>query len=342
MKRAFITLAIISAGLFASGCDTKEPAVQAANIIFETDMGNDIDDALALDMLYKYMDEGRVNLLAVMSNIDSGPYSAQYLDIMNNWYGHQVPIGVLKSDYNGADIKNYTRTIAEMKDEAGNPVFERSIEDYSALPDAVTLYRRILSQAEDNSIKIVSVGFFTNLARLMDSPADEYSPLTGRELVEQKVSLLSVMAGNFTEPKNIEFNVQGDTVATRKVFAEWPTDIADSPFEVGAVILYPAGCVYQDLDWGFPHPAREGYIKYLPIPQDRPCWDLTAVLYAVEGDEWFSTSEPGLISIDNEGYSVFTPDSSGRHRYLKVDSKQAEGAKNRLVDIITTKPLKYQ
>lgn len=34
-------------------------AVQAGrNIIFETDMGNDVDDAWALDMLHKYADRG--------------------------------------------------------------------------------------------------------------------------------------------------------------------------------------------------------------------------------------------------------------------------------------------
>lgn len=28
-------------------------------------MGNDIDDALALDMLYKYIENGQINLLAI-------------------------------------------------------------------------------------------------------------------------------------------------------------------------------------------------------------------------------------------------------------------------------------
>ena len=39
------------------GCGTGKKQVNgdgAINFIFETDMGNDVDDALALDMIYKY------------------------------------------------------------------------------------------------------------------------------------------------------------------------------------------------------------------------------------------------------------------------------------------------
>ena len=42
------------------------------NIIFETDMGNDVDDALAIDMLYKYHSSGRINLMAIMLTLANG------------------------------------------------------------------------------------------------------------------------------------------------------------------------------------------------------------------------------------------------------------------------------
>jgi hypothetical protein len=72
-----------------------------APVIFETDMGNDVDDALALDMLYKYMDQGRINLLAVNSNKNNG-YSAAFIQLMNNWYGYPgIPVGKM---VNGAII----------------------------------------------------------------------------------------------------------------------------------------------------------------------------------------------------------------------------------------------
>ena len=34
------------------------------NVIFETDMGNDVDDALAIDMLYKFAKDGDIRLMA--------------------------------------------------------------------------------------------------------------------------------------------------------------------------------------------------------------------------------------------------------------------------------------
>ena len=40
--------------LLVAFCLTTGMLAQRQNIIFETDMGNDVDDALAIDMLYKY------------------------------------------------------------------------------------------------------------------------------------------------------------------------------------------------------------------------------------------------------------------------------------------------
>jgi inosine-uridine nucleoside N-ribohydrolase len=48
---------------FQSCAIAVEKQTKPLPVIFETDMGNDIDDALALDMLYKYMDQGKVNIV---------------------------------------------------------------------------------------------------------------------------------------------------------------------------------------------------------------------------------------------------------------------------------------
>ena len=84
MKKLMIALALIGAFSFIS-CENKE-AVQSdkLNIIFETDIGNDVDDAMALDMIYKYLDQDRINLLAVTINKD-GLAPVEFMDIMNTW-----------------------------------------------------------------------------------------------------------------------------------------------------------------------------------------------------------------------------------------------------------------
>jgi len=206
-----------------SGCTAKDRqstriVSDAQKVIFETDIGNDVDDALALDMLYKYMDAGEINLLGIMINKE-GTYPPEYVDIMNTWHGYpKIPIGVI---YNGADCENdavnYTKCVSLMKKENDEPLFRRSLKDYSELPEAHILYRKILAQQPDSSVTIVSTGFSTNLARLLDTPADDFSPLTGKELVTKKVKLLCTMAGCFNNPEMHEYNIVKDIPAAKKV-----------------------------------------------------------------------------------------------------------------------------
>ena len=145
------------------------------------------------------------------------------------------------------------------------------------------------------------------------------------------------MAGCLSAP-NGEFNLLGDLYASRKVFAEWPTEIVTSPFEVGIAVCYPGESIENDLDWGIPHPMREGYLAYCPMPHDRPCWDLTATLFAVEGGEWFTLSEPGRIDVGEDGVAVFTPEPAGNRRFLAVTPQQAAAIKGHFVEILTRKP----
>ena len=318
--------------LAMAACTPKQPAEAPLNVIFETDMGNDIDDAMALDMLYKYVEDGKINLLAVMINKEGGA-PAEFIDIMNTFYGHQIPIGVRHgTDPAEKGGVNFAQVISDMKDEAGREVFARTLPRYDTLPDAVSLYRQILSEMPDKSVKIISVGFLGNLGALLESD---------RSLIENKVVSLTTMAGCFYAP-NGEFNVLGDLDASRKVFAEWPTEIVTSPFEVGIAICYPGESIENDLDWGIPHPMREGYLAYCPMPHDRPCWDLTATLYAVEGGEWFTLSEPGKIEVREGGVAVFVPDAEGRCRYLAVTPEQAADIKAHFVEILTRKPKSVQ
>lgn len=312
---------------------------EALPVIFETDMGNDIDDALALDMLYKYMDQGKIDLLAINSN-KNNEYSIQYIDLLNTWYGyHDVSIGKV---VNGADSENDSRNYAQATVEYeinSKPAFERSIEDYNSIPEASKLYRQILSQQSDSSVVIISVGFSTNLAKLLETEPDEFSNLNGRDLVAKKIKLLSIMAGSFEGNKVKEYNVVKDVDAADKVFAEWPTPIVTSPFEVGISIEYPATSIEEDFTWAHQHPVVVAYEDYLPMPYDRPTWDLTSVLYAVEGPQnYFTLSERGKITVEKSGHTNFEPDPKGKHRYIKVTTEQAERVKQRFVELITSKP----
>lgn len=311
---------------------------QRMNVIFETDMGNDVDDALAIDMLYKYNKQKRINLMAVMLNKE-GEFPPKYIDLLNTWYGQKrIPIGVSpRADKSMVAGTNYTQVVCEKLDEKGKPLYKRSIKDYSKLLSAVKLYRKLLAKAEDASVTIVSVGFSTNLALLLDTKADEYSSLTGKELVAQKVKRLVTMAGHIENPKYAEYNVVNDVAACQRVFNEWPTPIYMSPFELGLQVRYPAQSIENDFTWTKHHPIVDSYKVYLKKIEDRPTWDLTAVLYAVDPQQFFNISPAGKIVVTDEGYTHYKQDAAGKHFYLFITPEQAKAILDYFVTMVTAK-----
>lgn len=339
MKRILFVFA--AAMLMAGCCGPKSDCSDKINIIFETDMGNDVDDAMAMDMLYKYLDQGKINLHAVMIN-KCAPAPAEYMDIMNTWYGYpDIPVGIVRD---GSNDKRglYAQHVVDMKKADGTPMFERSHGDYDKLPDAHILYRKILADLPDGSVVIPTVGFSTNLARLLDTPADEYSPLTGRELVAKKVKMLVAMAGHAHMPEYCEYNVIYDIPAAKKVLETWPTPVIISPFEVGLAIKYPGASIENDFGWAENgHPMVESYKDYLPMPHDRPTWDLTAVLYAVEGDKWFTMSEKCDVEVTEKGQTLFTPNENGNIIYMQVDEAQADAINKHFQELLPAVPAKY-
>jgi inosine-uridine nucleoside N-ribohydrolase len=309
-------------------------------VILETDIGNDVDDAMALDMLYKYSDANKVELLGVSTNKNS-IYSVKYIDIMNKWYGFPlIPIGTVVNGVNseGDPYNNYTKIVCEYKID-NKAVFNSKINDYSDVIESTSLYRKILSALPDSSVVIISIGFSTNLARLLNTPADKFSSLTGKELVANKVKFLSMMAANFNKKPSLEYNIMKDIPAAQKVFNDWPTTIVVSPYEVGDSILFPGFVIQNNFKWAAADPLVIGYENFLPMPYDRQTWDNTAVLYAVENDQnYFTISKPGVITIDSAGYTKFTEIADGNRYVLSVNQDQRKRILSRLIELITTKP----
>lgn len=292
------------------------------SLILDTDIGNDIDDALALAMIHDLEDRGEAKLLAVTVCKDN-PWAAVYVDLVNHFYGRpDIPIGVVHNGKTPED-GNYTRAVAERKVN-GKYVYPRRLKSGADAPEAVGLLRKALAAQPDGSVVIVSIGFLTNLARLLESGPDAASPLSGRDLVARKVSLYCAMAGAFTAKPPREYNIFIDVDAAREVFFRWPTPIVASGWEVGDAIRYPAASIEQDFSYVKDHPVAEAYRAYMEMPYDRPCWDLTAVMYAVRPDTgYFGLSKPGAISLDEGNVTRFAESDAGKHRFLTVTPEQA-------------------
>ena len=288
---------------------------QAVPVIFDTDMGNDVDDALALAMLHALESRGECRLLGVTVTKDN-PWAAVYVDLVNTFYGRgQIPVGMVKGSGVTTESSRMIQEPAERRRADGTLVYPRRLASGAEAPEAVALLRRLLAAAQDGSVVIVQVGFSTNLARLLDAPAD-------LELVKRKVKLLSVMAGNFAQPK-AEFNVQKDTASARKLFDQWPGEIVASGFEIGDAMKFPAERIEKDFAWAADHPVVDAYRAYMKMPYDRQTWDLTAVLYGVRpGGGYFDLSPPGRIAADDAGRTSFRVEAAGKHRYLVLTEAQ--------------------
>lgn len=288
-------------------------AAEPVRIIFDTDMGNDVDDALALAELHAFESRGEAKLLAVTITKDNR-WAPVFVDVLNTFYGRpDIPIGMVKNGKTPQD-GNYTRQVSAR--------YNPRLAPDAKLPDAVLLLRKTLAAQPDGSVVIVQVGFSTNLARLLESGPDDSSPLNGLDLAARKVRLLSIMGGEFRPGRNAEYNITNDIPAAQKVFRDWPGPIVTSGFDIGETIKYPAQNIEKDFQWlRYQHPLADAYRAYKKMPYDEPLWDPTAALYAVRPD-YFGTSLNGVISVDEKGVTSFTPSASGTRRYLTVNDIQ--------------------
>jgi hypothetical protein len=334
--------------LWVSGLGIQSPLLQAADfppppsppvkIIFDTDVGNDVDDVLALSLLHALQSRGQSELLAVTVT-KPDELAGPFIDAMNTFYGRPgIPVG-----YTIAVLKNEPSKFLSLAEQTDNgaPRYPHRLKRSSDAPSATKLLRKILSREKDHSVVLIQVGYFSNFAALLDTPPDSYSPLTGRELVLLKVKLLSVMAGNF-DPGNhhfLEFNVTQDLPAARKLAADWPTPIVWSGYEIGLAVPFPAVSIEHDFAYVPHHPAAEAYYLYNPPPHERPTWDLTASLYAVLPDRgYFDLSPPGRVTIEPDGFTRFTPQSAGRDRFLILPENQIPRVREALVQLASQPP----
>ena len=249
-KLAFLLLAAI----MAFSCAPKQDGAKApVKFIIETDMGNDIDDALALTIALRAVDEGKAELLAVgCHKLSASP--AAFCDAVCTWYGHP-----------GIPAAMSLTPVKETSDYVGYTVVEKDFpKSDTEYPEPVALYRRILSEQPDHSVTFISLGFGTTLAQLLESGPDDISPLSGVDLVAKKTVGLSVMCGSYGSKatKIAEYNVRNDIPAMKTVFEKWPTKIWQNPGEIGEAVLYPCELIEKNLGYDTPNPVAEAYKHY--------------------------------------------------------------------------------
>jgi inosine-uridine nucleoside N-ribohydrolase len=310
---AGIALAVLIAAAIPSIASASAPV----KLIYDTDFGGDVDDAGVAGMLNVLEDRGEVRVLAMMAS-NPTRHAAPGLDAINTYYRRgDIPIGSLKPVYDhvpspptpgavipGNNVSGYAELLGR-----GWP---NSIRDSSRAPEAVELYRKILSRQADRSVSIVVVGGQINVGGLLASRPDRYSRLDGRDLVARKVKQLVIMGAQF--PTGREWNIMLEPAAAAAVADRWPTPIVYSGFEVGDTI-YTGARLFTETDPD--SPVLNAYEDYVGWGNNRSSWDLTAAYFAVRGaDGLFNLSAPGDVEIAPDGTNTFTANAGADRRYL--------------------------
>ena len=309
MRHLILLFLLLATPAFAQ----HEPPVR---VIFDTDMGPDYDDVGAIAMLHTYADMGKAEILATIA---SSKYSrvGPVLSVLNTYLGRaDIPIGVPKGwAVTDSDKQHWSDTLVAR--------YPHALKSNDEAPDAVALYRQILARQPDRSVTVLTVGFLTNLANLLNSKPDQYSKLTGRELVTAKVRNLVSMAGRF--PSGYEYNVFKDSTASKVVYAEWPTPMLLSGFEIGEAIK--TGLPLSRNAAIKNSPIRDVFRISIPLdPADkagRMSWDQTAVLVAIDGPEPYYSTQSGRLVMGRGGSNTWGSSGKG-HAYLVVKRPPAE------------------
>ncbi len=304
---------------------------QPVSIIFDSDMGPDYDDVGAIAMLHAFADDGKANILATIASTKYDNVAAVF-SVFNTYFKRpNIPVGVPKGEalelrdwqfWSDSVVKNYPHAINSNKD----------------VPDAVALYRRILAIQPDNSVTVVTVGFLTNLRNLLQSKADMFSPLTGEQLVKQKVKQLVSMAGKF--PSGKEFNVDRDFPSSKYVFENWPTPVLLSGFEIGEKIKCGLPLIHNDTITN--SPVKDVFRISIPMAEEdsagRKSWDETAVLVGVEGyEQWYTVNQGRMIVSDKDGSNTWVDDKTSNQYHL-VEKVSAEIVQQLIDDLIQHQP----
>ncbi|MHB1460338.1 MAG: nucleoside hydrolase [Armatimonadota bacterium] len=276
-------------------------------VIVDTDIGPDCDDVGAVCLLHQLrkMQEAEMLAITCCASYHWGPRCAE---VINRYYGCTVPVGQCpRPDFLSEELhQKYNKAVSE------HFLGDERIDFEFALP----VLRQNLASAEPGSVVLVTIGPLNNIGELLLSPADEFSHLSGVELVAQKVNKIVCMAGCFDPTKHgvqfAEWNVEMDIKAAQVVVNQSPVPVIFCGFEMGDTVItcanlnqYPEG-----------HPLPLAYRLYIG-EGGRSSWDLVTVLYAVRGEsELMGQSAWGKLTIDDRGVSTWQPDTNGKHAYV--------------------------
>ena len=179
--------------------------------------------------------------------------------------------------------------------------------------DGVRTYRRALASV-CGRVDICEIGFLQVLAALIESEGDDICPLSGYELIKQKVGQLWIMGGRWDVDGGMEYNFSSSSVAAaaaHTVLRYFPRPITLLGWEIGNDVITGK------------HLRHDDHLKVAMCDHGSPCgrssWDPMLVALALCGDAdtaGYRCVEGTAYADTDTGANHFTPCNSGQHRYV--------------------------
>lgn len=237
-------------------------------VLFDSSMGNAIDDALALALLYGLQGKGESRVAAVTT---SKPClaSAAFCDLLVRFYtGDPGPFGVppaIGMATQGSDTKETPLLSAPL----AKPAYPRGVHKLNDTADPAAVIRNALTAQFDQNAIVVATGAATNFAAFLALP-------DAKDLIRQKVRLL----------------------CTTKPVAGWPGPYVIVPRELGEALPFPAAALEKDFAWAPQHPIADAWRAADPALHDAPSTALAAALYAVRPDQGYFKLADRTLAFD--------------------------------------------
>ncbi|MGO9262189.1 MAG: hypothetical protein ACLQU1_38690 [Bryobacteraceae bacterium] len=306
-------------------------------VVFDCDMGA-IGDALALAMLFGFQGKNESRVISVSITRASLP-AAAFTEVLTRFYlgdpgpfgPGNLPIGVTE----GGKLRDdppMTAAVLSRQTAEGKPQYPSSIRKWNDTADPAALIRNAYTAQFDQNAITVLAGPATNLVATLALPG-------AKDLISRKSRYLVAALGTFPDGPP-DPAAQADLAAAKALFTDWPGPIVAAGAEVGAALPFPGASIDKDFAWSPAHPLADAYRAVKPMPYDAVSSALAAVLYAVRPQEtYFKLSEPGALSVLDDGRLRFTPSPDGKHKYLIADPAQKDRVTQAYTELASTKPV---
>jgi predicted phage tail protein len=302
-------------------------------VVFDCDMGESIDDALALAVLYGLDGKNECRVVAV-STTNPTLASAAFCEVVGRFYagavsaqfmasGRTLPVGMATSGIPQMETPMLTAPLSR-KGADGAPVYPHGIQKLVDTADPAAVVRNAFTAQHDQNAGMVLAGPAVTLAAALALPGV-------KDLIARKARhLVAVERGLVAHPASAQI-----------LFAEWPGTIFVVPESMGAKYKFPASAIETAFSWNPNHPVVDAFRA--AGNKDAPAAGVLAALHCVRAEKkYFGASAAGTFELGANGKLALKPSAEGRHHWLEPDPAQSEAVMAAMVELASAKPVVRQ